>query len=184
MHLSDAGFPRTLPDSNGYFLVKYYQQISPEQGKYTTSLDMSYADVTRLDELYMYLPSARRPIRMSQASRCSPVPGSDFTYEESNNGPPSLPQEYKITYAGTRRMVVLAHADPKVFESCGGASSLPSDYFYPADGAAVAAAGARQVGDARDVRDRDEQAARLCEWLLLQSPGDLRRQRNAFPSGY
>jgi hypothetical protein len=132
-HLSDAGFPQTLPDSHGYFLVKYYQQISPEQGKYTTSLDMSYADVTRLDELYMYLPSARRPLRMSQASRCSPVPGSDFTYEESNNGPPSLPQEYKITYAGIRRIMVLAHADPKVFENCGGASSLPSDYFYPAD---------------------------------------------------
>ncbi len=133
MHLSDAGFPQTLPHSNGYLLVKYYQQISPEQGKYTTSLDMSYADVTRIDELYMYLPSTRRPLRMSEASRCSPLPGNDYTWEESNNGPPSLPQEYKITYAGTRRIMVLAHANPKVFESCGNASSLPAAYFSPAE---------------------------------------------------
>jgi len=132
-HLSDSGFPQTVPQSNGHLLVKYYEQISPEQGKYTTSLDMSYADVTRIDELYMYLPSARRPLRMSEASRCSPLPGNDITWEESNNGPPSLPQEYKITYAGTRRMVVLAHADPKAFGSCGSASSLPSAYFHPAE---------------------------------------------------
>ena len=132
-HLSDAGFPQTVPDSGGYFLTKYYQQISPEQGKYTTSLDISYADVTRLDDIYMYLPSARRPIRMSEASRCAPVAGGDFTFEESNNGPPSLPQKYKITYAGTRRLMVLAHADPKTFESCGTERGLPSDYFYPSD---------------------------------------------------
>jgi hypothetical protein len=133
MHLSDAGFPQTVPDSGGYFLVKYYQQISPEQGKYTTSLDLTWADVTLLDDIYMYLPSARRPIRMSEASRCSPLTGGDFTWEESNNGPPSLPQEYKITYTGTKRMMVLAHLDPKVFESCGTASGLPSDYFYRGD---------------------------------------------------
>jgi hypothetical protein len=132
-HLSDAGFPQTVPDSSGYFLTKYYQQISPEQGKYTTTLDISYADVTRLDDIYIYLPSTRRPLRMSEASRCAPVPGGDFTYEESNNGPPSLPQKYKISYAGARRMMVLAHADPKSFESCGSATGLPPDYFYPPD---------------------------------------------------
>ena len=131
MHLSDAGFPETVPDSGGYFLTKYYEQISPEQGKYTTSLDISYADVTRLDDIYMYLPAARRPLRMSEASRCSPQPGGDFTYEESNNGPPSLPQEYKIVYAGVRPMMFLVHAEPKVFDHCGTATSLPADYFYP-----------------------------------------------------
>ena len=70
---------------------------------------------------------------MSEASRCAPVLGGDFTYEESNNGPPSLPQKYKISYAGARRMMVLAHADPKSFESCGSATGLPPDYFYPPD---------------------------------------------------
>jgi hypothetical protein len=38
--------------------------------------------------------------------------------------PTSLPQEYKNTDAGIRRIVVLADADSKVFESCKGASSL------------------------------------------------------------
>jgi len=130
-HLSDAGFPQTVPDSNGYFLTKYYEQVTPEQGKYTTSLDIGYADVTRLDDIYMYLPSARRPLRMSEASRCAPQPGGDFTYEESNNGPPSLPQQYKIVYDGARPMLFLLHAEPKVFANCGTASSLPAEYFYP-----------------------------------------------------
>jgi len=132
-HLSDVGFPQTVSDSNGYFLTKYYQQITPEQGKYTTTLDISYADVTRLDDLYIYLPSTRRPLRMSEASRCAPFPGSDFTFEESNNGPPSLPQEYKIVYEGVRRLMVITHADPRSFDNCGSATALPSDYFYPGD---------------------------------------------------
>ena len=122
-----------MPDSSGYFLTKYYQQITPEQGKYSTSLDISYADVTRLDDIYIYLPSTRRPLRMSEASRCAPLPGGDFTFEESDNGPPSLPQKYKIINGGVRRMMVLAHADPKSFEGCGSATGLLSDYFYPSD---------------------------------------------------
>lgn len=130
-HLSDAGFPRTEPGAAGNFMVKYYQQISPEQGKYTTSLDITNADITQLDEIYVYMPSTRRPLRMSQAARCSPIAGTDFTWEDSNNGPPSLPQQYQITYAGTRRIMVLAHADPKVFQRCGTATGVPSDYFYP-----------------------------------------------------
>ncbi len=130
-YLSDAGFPQTLPDANDYYLVKYYEQLSPEQGKYTTSLDISYADVTRLDDIYTYLPSARRPLRLSEASRCSPFPGSDFTWDESNFGPPSLPQDFKITYAGSRRMLFLVHLDQRVFKSCGGATGPSAEFFYP-----------------------------------------------------
>jgi hypothetical protein len=130
-YLSDAGFPRTLPDSNGYYLVKYYQQLAPEQGKYTTSLDISYADVTRLDDIYTYLPSARRPLRLSEASRCSPFPGNDFTWDESNYGPPSLPQDFKITYVGSRQILFLVHLNQQVFKSCGGATGPSAGFFYP-----------------------------------------------------
>jgi hypothetical protein len=130
-YLSDAGFPQTVPDSNGYYLVKYYEQLYPEQGKYTTSLDISYADVTRLDDIYTYLPSARRPLRLSEASRCSPFPGNDFTWDESNYGPPSLPQTFKITYAGLRPMLFLVHLNPQVFKRCGGATGPPAEFFYP-----------------------------------------------------
>ena len=132
-HLSDAGFPQTIPSAQGIFLAKYYQQISPEQQKYTTSLDITYDDVTRIDEIYVYLPSARRALRMSQASRCAPGPGTDYTWEESNDGPPSLPQEFKITYTGAKRIIVLLHADPKVFDSCGDAFNLTPHYFYERD---------------------------------------------------
>ncbi len=130
-HLSDAGFPQTLPQSNGSYLIKYYEQLAPEQGKYTTSLVITSSDITRLDEIYMYLPSARRPLRMSQASRCAPTPGSDWTWDESNYGPPSLPQKYKITYSGSKRILFLVHADPAVFTLCGNATGPPPQFFYP-----------------------------------------------------
>lgn len=130
-YLSDAGFPQTVPDSNGYYLVKYYEQLAPEQGKYTTSLDISYADVTRLDDIYTYLPSTRRPLRLSEAARCAPMPGNDFTWEDSNYGPPALPQDFKVSYAGTQRILFLVHLNGEVFKSCGGRTLPSADFFYP-----------------------------------------------------
>src|SRR5262249_42968349 len=54
-HLSDVGFPQTIPGGGDYFSVKYLQQISPEQGKYATTLDITHLDITQLDEIYTYL---------------------------------------------------------------------------------------------------------------------------------
>ena len=74
--LSDAGYPQTIADAGGYYFVKYNQQIAPEQGKYATILDLTPADPTRLDELYEYIPSLRKSLRLSQAARCAPVFGA------------------------------------------------------------------------------------------------------------
>jgi hypothetical protein len=135
-HLSDIGFPPTVSNAGDYFLVKYLQQIAPEQGKYTTSLDISYADVTRLDVIYIYSPSNRRSLRLSEAARCAPLQGTDFTWEDSNEGPPSLPHEFKMTYVGGQRILTLVHAASEAFPDCGSATALPPKYFY-AGGKAV-----------------------------------------------
>lgn len=129
-HLSDVGFLMTIPNSSGRFLAKYYQQISPEQGKYTTLLDITYDDPTRLDDIYSFVPSMRRPLRLSQAARCAPLIGTDFTWEDANLGVPSLPQEFKIRYLGDRRILALVHVDGNAFETCGRTSGLPKKYFY------------------------------------------------------
>jgi Protein of unknown function (DUF1329) len=132
MYLSDSGFPRVIPNSNDHFLVKYSEQLAPEQGKYTSSLDIMHADPALLDDIYVYLPSARRPLRMSEADLCAPVAGSDFTMEDSNLGPPSLPQDFEITYRGERKILALVHADARVFKRCSNAQTLPARFFYSA----------------------------------------------------
>ena len=71
-HLSEPGYPRELPGNNGYFFAAYFEQTAPEQGKYFASLDMTWNDPSVLDELYEYIPSLRRSLRVSQAARCAP----------------------------------------------------------------------------------------------------------------
>ncbi|MGH7836847.1 MAG: DUF1329 domain-containing protein, partial [Candidatus Binataceae bacterium] len=71
--LSDPDFPRTIADSGGYYAVKYNEQIAPESGKYSTILDLTPTDPTKLDELYEYVPALRKSLRLSQAARCAPV---------------------------------------------------------------------------------------------------------------
>jgi hypothetical protein len=129
-YLSDAGYPITTPGGRGFWYAKYFQQTAPEQGKYSGTLILSSTDPTRLDEIYIYVPSLRRSLRLSQAARCAPVYATDLTYDELDGGPPGLPQEFEARYEGERKIVSMQHADPRVFASCGGVSGPLADYFY------------------------------------------------------
>jgi hypothetical protein len=129
--LSDVGFPRTVADAGGYYFVKYNQQIAPEQGKYSTILDMIPTDPTRLDELYEFVPTLRRSLRLSQAARCAPVFGSDYLIDDEGDGPPGLPQLFQIDYLGQKQILALEHANPANFDSPGGPSQLNDEYYYP-----------------------------------------------------
>lgn len=131
-HLSDSGFPQIVPGSNRGVLVKYYQQITPEQGKYATSLDISYADVTRQINL---------DLSSFDASAASHV--SDRTLRANSRRRfyvGGIEQRATLStatiqnrYVGLRPLVGLVHADADALESCGTAASLPRDYFYSAD---------------------------------------------------
>ena len=131
-HLSDPTMPTMIPTAGNYFFAKYIQQIAPEQGKYTTSLDLTYEDITKLDDIYTYLPSSRRPIRSSDAARCAPLQNSDFTWEDAALGPPGFPQQFEIKYLGDQRILALVHAVPAALRQCGTSTQLPGDYYYPA----------------------------------------------------
>ena len=131
-HLSDPTMPTTISTTGNYFFAKYIQQIAPEQGKYTTSLDLTYEDITKLDDIYTYLPSSRRPIRSSDAARCAPLQNSDFTWEDAALGPPGFPQQFDIKYLGEKRILALVHAVPTALKQCGTSTQLPGDYYYPA----------------------------------------------------
>src|SRR6202007_716788 len=125
----DVDFPRTIADAGGYYFVKYDQQSAPEQGKYSTILDLTPADPTQLDELYEYVPTLRRSLRLSQAARCAPVFGSDYLIDDANGGPPGLPQLFQIDYLGEKKILALEHAAPESFESPPAPAQLDDRYY-------------------------------------------------------
>jgi hypothetical protein len=128
--LSDIGLPNTISDSNPYYQARFQEQIAPEQSKYSTLLDLIPSDPTRLDELYEYVPSLRRSLRLSQAARCAPVFGSDYLIDDENDGPPGLPQLFKIHYLGEKQILALEHATTASFDSPGTPTQLDPQYYY------------------------------------------------------
>jgi Protein of unknown function (DUF1329) len=129
-YLSDPGFPQTIADAAPYYFAKFEQQLAPEQGKYSTILDLIPADPTQFDELYEYVPTLRRSLRLSQAARCAPVFGSDYVNDDQNGGPPGLPQLFRIDYVGQKRLLTLEHAVPDSFDSPGTPTQLDGRYYY------------------------------------------------------
>lgn len=129
-HLSEPGFPRDTPDNNGYYFAEYIEQTAPEQGKYTTSLDLTPEDVSKLDELYLYIPSLRRSLRQSEAARCAPLFGTDFTYEDAAEGAPRQGNLFDIKYLGTKKILSLMHGTPESFDTFGTPTQLDPRYYY------------------------------------------------------
>jgi Protein of unknown function (DUF1329) len=129
-YLSDPGYPQTVADAAPYYFARFEQQLAPEQGKYSTILDLIPADPTQLDELYEYVPTLRRSLRLSQAARCAPVFGSDYVNDDQNGGPPGLPQLFRIDYVGQKRLLTLEHAVPDSFDLPGSPIQLDDRYYY------------------------------------------------------
>jgi hypothetical protein len=134
--VSDVGFPRTIPEAGPYYAARYSEQIAPEQAKYTAILDLLPTDPTRIDELYEYVPVLRRSLRLSQAARCAPVFGSDYLIDDESDGPPGLPQLFKIGYLGEKRILALVHGASEAFDSHG-PEHLDDRYYYRGSGTTI-----------------------------------------------
>lgn len=131
-HLSSPTYPVDLPDNGGYYRAAYIEQTAPEQGKYAATLLLAPNDPTRIDELYVYVPSLRRSLRLSEAARCAPLFGTDFTWEDLDSGPPGLPQLFQIKYVKSMKLLALVHQNPKAYASCGTSTGLPPEFYHNA----------------------------------------------------
>jgi hypothetical protein len=129
-YLSDQEYPQTVPDGVPYYFARFEEQLAPEQGKYAAILDLIRTDPTQLDELYEYVPTLRRSLRLSQAARCAPVFGSDYLIDDEGAGPPGLPQLFQIEYLGEKKILTLEHAVPESFDSPGTRTQLAARYYY------------------------------------------------------
>jgi hypothetical protein len=110
-HVSDTGQPIMNPQSNGIYLSIYDQQITPEQSKYLTAMAIFPDDPNRVPELYVFLPSLRRSLRLSSTARCSPLQGTDWTNDDQRGGFSGIPNWFVPHYLGEKKLLFVAHSE-------------------------------------------------------------------------
>ena len=129
-YLSEVNYPHAIAGAGPYYFARFDEQVAPEQAKYAAILDLTPSDLTQLDDLYEFVPTLRRSLRLSQAARCAPVFGSDYLIDDENGGPPGLPQLFQIRYLGEKKILALEHALSDSFDSPGTPQELDSRYYY------------------------------------------------------
>ncbi|HLH77874.1 MAG TPA: DUF1329 domain-containing protein [Candidatus Binataceae bacterium] len=105
-HVTDAGYPMTIPNSpgstDGVYFASYSEQQFPTQNQYLSGLEWDYTDPDKFPQNWVYLPSIRRVIELSQAARCAPFTAtSNFSYDDHSRA--QLPIIwFKNQYLGTK----------------------------------------------------------------------------------
>jgi len=106
-HLSDEGYPEQMDYAGPYFLNIRNPQFSPEQNKYLVSLKLLYGDPEKIEESYVFLPTLRRALRLSAASRCAPALGTDWVNDDNGGGQYFHVPNFKIEYLGEKKVIAL-----------------------------------------------------------------------------
>jgi Protein of unknown function (DUF1329) len=126
-HLSDPGYPDNPSFGKGYIFSDRYFVHLPEQSKYTTEVAIYRDDPALPQELYVFLPSLRRSLRLSSRARCSPILGSDYAQDDNNDFLGVLITEFSVKSLGAKKILALMHEDPS-------ASGRPSSFVQATDG--------------------------------------------------
>ncbi len=125
--ITDPGFPKTENYAPGTWSTEWLMEESPEQARYTASLNLFYNDQekTPFPDTYVFVPALRRSLRLANTARCSPVFGFDWSYDDAKtngfNGSTSI---YTGDFLGDRKILTLAH-----FNQDG--AILPEGYNMP-----------------------------------------------------
>ena len=109
-YITDPGFPHEESYAPGTWQTQYGMQLSPEQARYTASLSTFYQDQEKnpFPDTYVFVPALRRSLRLGAASRCSPVFGFDWAYDDANgNGFNGSTAVYDADFLADRKIVSL-----------------------------------------------------------------------------
>ena len=76
---SDPGIANEETYAPGSWYTEWFMQETPEQARYTTSLQIFYQDMEAhpFPDQYVFVPAIRRSLRLSTTARCAPIFGSD-----------------------------------------------------------------------------------------------------------
>jgi len=110
-YITDPGFPHEESYAPGSWYTEWGMQETPEQARYTASLSIYYKnqESNPFPDTYVFVPALRRSLRLSTASRCSPVFGFDWAYDDAKtNGFNGSTAVYTADYLGDRKILTLA----------------------------------------------------------------------------
>jgi hypothetical protein len=122
--ITDPGMPSTVPGAGDKFFTQWLMVTEPEQSRYTATLTISYDDLARNEDSYVFLPALRRYQPISTLARCSPNQGTDSTQEEYRNGFDSNLTELKVDFLGAKKIVMLLPDQMP-------AAEFPADFDMP-----------------------------------------------------
>jgi hypothetical protein len=104
---TDPGIPRNVAEAEGKYFTQYEMVKEPEQERYTTVLTISYADLSRHEDVYVFIPSLRRYQPMSPMARCSVDLGTDETPDDRRFGFNSNLTQIKADLIGEKKILSL-----------------------------------------------------------------------------
>jgi hypothetical protein len=138
-------------NAEGKFYSEWVMTIEPENEKYNASLTISYNDLTRPEDVYVFIPSLRRYQPVSAAARCTPSAGTDATSDDFRFGFDSNLTQVKVDYVASKKVLAMVDAAlPR--------TPFPDGYSMPL-GWPKPSWGKWQVRDCR--RDQRKQGARV-----------------------
>jgi len=110
-YLSDPNYPgvhiRQRPGP--YWLIEYFEVTAPENSRYSATVDMWPDDAGGQFEVYNFVPSLRRSLRLSANARCAPSSGSD-TYTDDNNSAVFVQWPmFDVKFLGSAKILALAN---------------------------------------------------------------------------
>ena len=109
-HISDPDMPVNPDYGKGHLQTARYFVLAPEQTRYTTQLSMQPDDPEKVQEIYVFLPSLRRSLRLSSAARCSPILGTDWVQDDNSDGMAFQIPKFAANFLGERKILAMAHA--------------------------------------------------------------------------
>jgi hypothetical protein len=123
---TDSRVPSEDPRAGGLWFTEWLMVEAPEQSRYTAQLTLFPKDNQRNQEMYVFLPSLRRSIRLSVAARGSPVLGTDYIQDDYKsvgfNGGVAM---FDAKFLGRRKILAL-FGD---YKPLGG--DFPNNYYMP-----------------------------------------------------
>ena len=110
---TDPGFQATGQYADIFF-TNWFMLLEPEQLKYTTTLSIVYADPTRSEDSYAFIPSLRRYQQLSASARCSETAGTDANHDDYQFGFDSNITQLKAEYVAHRKILLMVDSiEPK-----------------------------------------------------------------------
>ena len=102
---TDPGVPGSFSSAENKYFTQF--EMVEESERYTAVLAISPTDLTRPEQVYVFVPSLRRYQTLSPSARCSPDLGTDETRDDRRYGFDSNLTQLNAEYVGAKKILSL-----------------------------------------------------------------------------